>query len=115
MSVNKNSEYHDTSFNDSMCEFCRRGRWCGGGLYKGGGGLRPKVEAGRASQRVDSATGLRDRGGWLWLPVEVGGESRPGWWVNSICSSGPSRPVETVASTIQRRATEVSILLNLKF
>ena len=73
MSVNNDSEYHDTSFNDSMCEFCRRGRWCGGGLYKGGGlplfsikvggGVRPKVEAGRASQRVESTTGLRDRGG----------------------------------------------------
>ena len=33
------------------------------GLYKGGRGLRPKVEAGRASQRVESTTGLRDRGG----------------------------------------------------
>ena len=62
---------------------------------------------------MDSTTGLRDREGeGNWLPVEVGGESRPGWWVNSICSSGPSRPVETVASTIQKRATQVSVLLN---
>ena len=88
MSVNNDSEYHDTSFNDSMCEFCRRGRWCGGGLYKVGGGIRPKVEAVCVEVEVEvevvcvsfakeaDARGLYKGGGGLRPKVEAGRASQ---------------------------------------